>query len=123
MLKVADAIWTLPGWQFGGLQNMSVVSAMLSLPMATYSPPNLSPVCEAQCFRCTDSYRCETTRHEGVGATSCVFLLFRRVMKNERYPGSKEYETRNTVADPITGGTSAIFWTVTHYYTGIAQIF
>lgn len=38
-------------------------------------------------------------------------------------PGSKEYETRKNVTDPITGGGSAIFWTVTNYYAGIAQIF
>lgn len=37
--------------------------------------------------------------------------------------GAKEYETRRKVSDPVTGGASAIFWTVTHYYAGIAQIF
>ncbi|KZT36345.1 UDP-Glycosyltransferase/glycogen phosphorylase [Sistotremastrum suecicum HHB10207 ss-3] len=35
----------------------------------------------------------------------------------------KEYETRKKVSDPVTGGASAIFWTITHYYAGIAQIF
>nr|GAT54436.1 glycosyltransferase family 1 protein [Mycena chlorophos] len=35
----------------------------------------------------------------------------------------KEYETRKEVSDPVTGSASAIFWTVTHYYAGIAQIF
>ncbi|THU98408.1 glycosyltransferase family 1 protein [Dendrothele bispora CBS 962.96] len=35
----------------------------------------------------------------------------------------KEYQTRRPVTDPVTGGASAIFWTVTHYYGGIAQIF
>ncbi|KAJ7063648.1 glycosyltransferase family 1 protein [Mycena amicta] len=35
----------------------------------------------------------------------------------------KEYDTRKEVSDPVTGGASAIFWTVTHYYAGIAQIF
>jgi sterol 3beta-glucosyltransferase len=37
--------------------------------------------------------------------------------------GPKEYETRKNVTDPVTGGGSAIFWTVTNYYAGIAQIF
>ncbi|EIW85621.1 glycosyltransferase family 1 protein [Coniophora puteana RWD-64-598 SS2] len=36
---------------------------------------------------------------------------------------TKEYETRKDISDPITGGGSAIFWTVTNWYTGIAQIF
>ncbi|KAH7911918.1 glycosyltransferase family 1 protein [Hygrophoropsis aurantiaca] len=36
---------------------------------------------------------------------------------------SKEYDSRKDITDPITGGGSAIFWTVTHYYAGIAQIF
>ncbi|KAF5386949.1 hypothetical protein D9615_002027 [Tricholomella constricta] len=27
------------------------------------------------------------------------------------------------VSDPVTGGASAIFWTITHYYAGIAEIF
>lgn len=27
------------------------------------------------------------------------------------------------ITDPVTGGVSAIFWTVTHWYGGIAQIF
>ncbi|KAJ7684426.1 glycosyltransferase family 1 protein [Mycena polygramma] len=35
----------------------------------------------------------------------------------------KEYETRKQVSDPVTGGASAIYWTVTHWYGGIAQIF
>ncbi|TFK31981.1 glycosyltransferase family 1 protein [Crucibulum laeve] len=36
---------------------------------------------------------------------------------------SKEYNSRQKVTDPATGGASAIFWTITHYYAGIAQIF
>ncbi|KAK0458622.1 UDP-Glycosyltransferase/glycogen phosphorylase [Desarmillaria tabescens] len=36
---------------------------------------------------------------------------------------SKEYNIRKGVSDPVTGGSSAIFWTVTHYYDGIAKIF
>ncbi|KII89415.1 glycosyltransferase family 1 protein [Plicaturopsis crispa FD-325 SS-3] len=36
---------------------------------------------------------------------------------------TKEYETNKEITDPITGGGSAIFWTITHYYAGIAQIF
>ncbi|TFK45549.1 glycosyltransferase family 1 protein [Heliocybe sulcata] len=36
---------------------------------------------------------------------------------------SKEYPSRRGISDPVTGGASAIFWTVTNYYTGIAQIF
>ncbi|RDB19239.1 Sterol 3-beta-glucosyltransferase UGT80A2 [Hypsizygus marmoreus] len=36
---------------------------------------------------------------------------------------TKEYDTRKQVTDPITGGASAIFWTITHYYAGIAEIF
>ncbi|KAK7035899.1 sterol 3-beta-glucosyltransferase UGT80A2 [Favolaschia claudopus] len=35
----------------------------------------------------------------------------------------KEYETRKQVSNPVTGGAGAIFWTVTHWYGGIAQIF
>ncbi|KAE9401511.1 glycosyltransferase family 1 protein [Gymnopus androsaceus JB14] len=35
----------------------------------------------------------------------------------------KEYETYKPPSDPVTGGASAIFWTVTHYYGGIAEIF
>ncbi|KAJ4479995.1 glycosyltransferase family 1 protein [Lentinula aciculospora] len=35
----------------------------------------------------------------------------------------KEYETYRPPPDPVTGGASAIFWTVTHYYSGIAEIF
>lgn len=37
--------------------------------------------------------------------------------------GTKEYDTRKKVTDPVTGGASAIFWTITHYYAGIAEIF
>ena len=37
--------------------------------------------------------------------------------------GSKAYEAHKKVSDPLTGGASAIFWTVTHWYGGIAQIF
>ncbi|KAH7928152.1 glycosyltransferase family 1 protein [Leucogyrophana mollusca] len=36
---------------------------------------------------------------------------------------AKEYDSRKDITDPVTGGGSAIFWTVTHYYAGIAQIF
>ncbi|KAJ7765789.1 glycosyltransferase family 1 protein, partial [Mycena metata] len=36
---------------------------------------------------------------------------------------TKEYDTRKEVTDPVTGGASAIYWTVTHWYGGIAQIF
>ncbi|KAG9038416.1 hypothetical protein FRB95_001273 [Tulasnella sp. JGI-2019a] len=36
---------------------------------------------------------------------------------------TKEYDTSKKSTDPITGGASAIFWTITNYYTGIAQIF
>ncbi|KAJ3716120.1 glycosyltransferase family 1 protein [Lentinula raphanica] len=36
---------------------------------------------------------------------------------------SKEYETYRPSQDPVTGGASAIFWTVTHYYAGIAELF
>ncbi|KAJ3889776.1 glycosyltransferase family 1 protein [Lentinula edodes] len=35
----------------------------------------------------------------------------------------KEYETHKPPSDPLTGGASAIFWTVTHYYGGIAELF
>ncbi|KZV64473.1 glycosyltransferase family 1 protein [Peniophora sp. CONT] len=35
----------------------------------------------------------------------------------------KEYSVRRKISDPLTGGSSAIFWTVTHWYGGIAQIF
>ncbi|KAJ3732112.1 glycosyltransferase family 1 protein [Lentinula guzmanii] len=35
----------------------------------------------------------------------------------------KEYETYRPSPDPVTGGASAIFWTVTHYYGGIAELF
>ncbi|KAF5392333.1 hypothetical protein D9757_001426 [Collybiopsis confluens] len=35
----------------------------------------------------------------------------------------KEYETYKPPSDPLTGGASAIFWTVTHYYGGIAELF
>lgn len=37
--------------------------------------------------------------------------------------GSKEYDTRKKVSDPVSGGASAIYWTITHYYASIAQIF
>lgn len=37
--------------------------------------------------------------------------------------GPKEYDVRKTITDPISGGMSAIFWTITQHYTGIAQIF
>ncbi|KAJ7778801.1 UDP-Glycosyltransferase/glycogen phosphorylase [Mycena maculata] len=36
---------------------------------------------------------------------------------------TKEYDTRKQVSDPVTGGASAIYWTVTHWYAGIARIF
>ncbi|KDQ59788.1 glycosyltransferase family 1 protein [Jaapia argillacea MUCL 33604] len=36
---------------------------------------------------------------------------------------SKEYETRKKATDPFTGGAAAIFFTITHYYGGIAEIF
>ncbi|KAG8976659.1 hypothetical protein FRB90_009096 [Tulasnella sp. 427] len=36
---------------------------------------------------------------------------------------SKEFDTRKNIQDPITGGIGAIFWTITHYYLGIAEIF
>ncbi|KAJ7144963.1 UDP-Glycosyltransferase/glycogen phosphorylase [Mycena crocata] len=36
---------------------------------------------------------------------------------------TKEYDTRKKVSDPVTGGAGAIYWTVTNYYAGIAQIF
>ncbi|KIK62425.1 glycosyltransferase family 1 protein [Collybiopsis luxurians FD-317 M1] len=36
---------------------------------------------------------------------------------------AKEYETYKPPSDPVTGGVSAIFWTVTHYYQGIAELF
>ncbi|KIY46560.1 glycosyltransferase family 1 protein [Fistulina hepatica ATCC 64428] len=36
---------------------------------------------------------------------------------------TKEYELRKVTADPVTGGAGAIFWTVTHYYASIAEIF
>ncbi|KAK8853459.1 hypothetical protein IAR55_004166 [Kwoniella newhampshirensis] len=35
----------------------------------------------------------------------------------------KEYDSRRSVSDPLTGGASAILSTVTNYYSGIAQIF
>ncbi|TDL28120.1 glycosyltransferase family 1 protein [Rickenella mellea] len=35
----------------------------------------------------------------------------------------KEYDVLRAVSDPFTGGGAAIFWTVTHYYAGIAEIF
>ncbi|KAF9464545.1 glycosyltransferase family 1 protein [Collybia nuda] len=36
---------------------------------------------------------------------------------------TKEYDTHKKVTDPVTGGAGAIFWTITHYYAGIAEIF
>lgn len=36
---------------------------------------------------------------------------------------TKEYDTTKKVSDPVSGGANAIFWTVTHYYAGIAEIF
>ncbi|KAJ6546815.1 glycosyltransferase family 1 protein [Mycena capillaripes] len=36
---------------------------------------------------------------------------------------TKEYDTRKQISDPVTGGAAAIYWTVTHWYGGIAQIF
>jgi sterol 3beta-glucosyltransferase len=36
---------------------------------------------------------------------------------------SKEYNTRKKIKDPVLGGSTAIFWTVTNYYSGIAKIF
>ncbi|KAJ7272823.1 UDP-Glycosyltransferase/glycogen phosphorylase [Mycena rebaudengoi] len=36
---------------------------------------------------------------------------------------TKEYETHKQATDPVTGGVSGIYWTVTHWYGGIAQIF
>ncbi len=35
----------------------------------------------------------------------------------------KEYDPRKPVSDPLSGGGTAIFWTITHYYAGIAEIF
>ncbi|KAG8889576.1 hypothetical protein FRB99_003972, partial [Tulasnella sp. 403] len=35
----------------------------------------------------------------------------------------KEYDTKKQASDPVTGGVSATFWTVTHFYGSIAQIF
>lgn len=35
----------------------------------------------------------------------------------------KEYDTQKLPTDPITGGVVEILRTVTHYYSGIAQIF
>ncbi|WRT69975.1 uncharacterized protein IL334_006966 [Kwoniella shivajii] len=36
---------------------------------------------------------------------------------------SKEYDSKRKVSDPISGGATAIFGTITGYYAGIAQIF
>ncbi|KAF9265967.1 glycosyltransferase family 1 protein [Marasmius fiardii PR-910] len=36
---------------------------------------------------------------------------------------SKEYETKSIITDPLTGSATSIFWTVTHFYGGILQIF
>jgi hypothetical protein len=38
-------------------------------------------------------------------------------------PGAKEYDTKRQVTDPISGGASGIFWTITHFYEGLLQIF
>ncbi|KAH8114206.1 glycosyltransferase family 1 protein [Phellopilus nigrolimitatus] len=35
----------------------------------------------------------------------------------------REFDPKSKVTDPISGGAAAIFWTVTNYYSGIAQIF
>lgn len=37
--------------------------------------------------------------------------------------GSKEYNVRKEIKEPISGGAVAIFWTITNYYAGIMQIF
>ena len=39
------------------------------------------------------------------------------------WEGMKEYDIHKEVSDPVTGWTGAIFWTIMHYYAGIAQIF
>ncbi|GLB35572.1 putative glycosyltransferase family 1 protein [Lyophyllum shimeji] len=36
---------------------------------------------------------------------------------------TKDYDSQRQVSDPVTGGAGAIFWTITHYYAGIAEIF
>ncbi|KAF8061758.1 UDP-Glycosyltransferase/glycogen phosphorylase [Lyophyllum atratum] len=36
---------------------------------------------------------------------------------------TKDYDSRKQVSDPVSGGAGAIFWTITHYYAGIAEIF
>ncbi|PBK83146.1 glycosyltransferase family 1 protein [Armillaria gallica] len=36
---------------------------------------------------------------------------------------SKEYNLPKGVSDPITGGSSAVFWTITHSCAGVAKIF
>ncbi|KAG7453100.1 uncharacterized protein BT62DRAFT_46609 [Guyanagaster necrorhizus] len=36
---------------------------------------------------------------------------------------SKEYKLRKDISDPITGTSSAVFWTITHCCAGIAKIF
>ncbi|KAG5634498.1 hypothetical protein H0H81_001741 [Sphagnurus paluster] len=36
---------------------------------------------------------------------------------------SKDYDTQKQISDPVTGGAGAIFWTITHYYASIAEIF
>ncbi|TFK67117.1 glycosyltransferase family 1 protein [Pluteus cervinus] len=36
---------------------------------------------------------------------------------------TKEYHSKHKVSDPISGGASGIFWTITNYYSSIAQIF
>ncbi|KAG6852494.1 hypothetical protein C0991_011514 [Blastosporella zonata] len=37
--------------------------------------------------------------------------------------GSKDYDSNKPVSDPISGGADAIFWTITHYYASIVEIF
>ena len=36
--------------------------------------------------------------------------------------GTKDYNTKKAVTDPLTGGVVGIFWTITGYYGGIASI-
>ncbi|KAG6831242.1 hypothetical protein H0H87_005808 [Tephrocybe sp. NHM501043] len=36
---------------------------------------------------------------------------------------TKDYDSGKPVADPISGGAGAIFWTITHYYASIGEIF
>ncbi|KAB5595196.1 Sterol 3-beta-glucosyltransferase UGT80A2 [Ceratobasidium theobromae] len=44
-------------------------------------------------------------------------------MKSLQQHRTKEYDTHKKATDPITGGCIEILRTVTHYYSGIAQIF